>query len=331
MFLSFVVPVYNVEKYIQECLDSLLDQDIPREDYEIICVNDGSTDGSLEILHDYEKTHTNIRVIDQKNSGVCAARNTGLRSAKGNYIWYFDSDDIIQRNSLGLLRNIAQDNNWDRIIVGQKCFVDSDQERVIKDQAPWFDSVVSRSLLRRDFLLEHDLHFRYPDLRYGEDALMVYEIKRCMPSVVHIENTLYFYRIRQGSAVNASDIEGIRRRVRSNITEAEIMKEYHEKKDGILPEETANRFMSFLWCALGAILVMPPKESRPYLQELRQKGLYPYPTPSECTLKKYPEIKRNDLLGKILDLFYTNLSTCWGYHGMRLIQHLIRLKQRITK
>ena len=89
MFLSFIVPVYNVEQYVGECLDSLLDQDIPREDYEIICVNDGSTDESLAVLRQYADRHTNIRVIDKPNGGVASARNAGFDAARGEYIWYF--------------------------------------------------------------------------------------------------------------------------------------------------------------------------------------------------------------------------------------------------
>lgn len=335
MFLSFIIPVYNTEEYLDECLQSLLSQDIPTEDYEIICVNDGSTDGSLEILRQYEQGYSSVKVIDQKNGGVCRARNTGLRAAKGNYIWFFDSDDVLQQNSLGLLRNISRDQAYDRIVVGQKCFIDTvsasgANERVFQDSAPWFDSVVSRSLLRREFLLEHDLYFHYPDLRYGEDALMMYEIKRYMPTCIQIDETLYFYRTRQNSAVTASDKRGSHQQLKSNIAEAEILKGYYEKKDGILAEETANRFMSFLWGSLFRILMMPGNESKEYLNDLKKKGLYPYPRPKECTLTKCPEINRNDLLGKLMDFLYTNLSSRWGYHRMRLIQLLFRMKQKIV-
>lgn len=100
MFLSFIVPVYNTEKYLAECLDSLLEQDIPYEEYEIICVNDGSTDGSLDILRRYAEAHSNVIVVDKENGGVASARNAGLDAACGDYIWFFDSDDIIHPNIL---------------------------------------------------------------------------------------------------------------------------------------------------------------------------------------------------------------------------------------
>ena len=81
--LSIIVPVYNVEKYLKDCLDSLLDNNFPYTDYEIICVNDGSTDGSGDILDEYAERYENIVVINQENSGVSVARNKGLLVAKG--------------------------------------------------------------------------------------------------------------------------------------------------------------------------------------------------------------------------------------------------------
>ena len=73
MFLSFIVPVYNTEKYLEECLDSLLTQDIPYDDYEIVCVNDGSTDGSCKILKAYSERYSNIVVVDKENGGLSSA------------------------------------------------------------------------------------------------------------------------------------------------------------------------------------------------------------------------------------------------------------------
>ena len=96
MMISIIVPVYNSEKYIDKCLDSILNQTY--KDLEIVLVNDGSNDQSLKILEKYALRDTRIKVVNQENKGVAAARNTGLDNATGEYILYVDSDDWIENN-----------------------------------------------------------------------------------------------------------------------------------------------------------------------------------------------------------------------------------------
>lgn len=98
--LSIIVPLYNSEAYLPKCLSSLLSQDIPHEEYEIILVNDGSPDGSEALAKDYATKYTNIVVLSQENKGTSGARNTGLRHATGKYVYFVDPDDCILENSL---------------------------------------------------------------------------------------------------------------------------------------------------------------------------------------------------------------------------------------
>lgn len=93
--ISIIIPVYNVEKYIEECLISVLNQTM--KEIEIICINDGSTDNSLKILNNYKNKNENIRIVNQENSGLSNARNVGLSLAKGEYIFFLDSDDFFAR------------------------------------------------------------------------------------------------------------------------------------------------------------------------------------------------------------------------------------------
>lgn len=104
MKLSIIVPIYNVAPYLRKCVDSLLAQDI--SDYEIILVNDGSTDNSGEIAQQYADTYANVKLISQENKGLSVARNVGIKQANGKYIIFVDSDDYLQPNCLGDL--IAQ-------------------------------------------------------------------------------------------------------------------------------------------------------------------------------------------------------------------------------
>jgi glycosyltransferase involved in cell wall biosynthesis len=115
MKLSIIVPVFNVEKYLEKCLLSLLSQDIHVSEYEIIVVNDGSTDSSLSIAQALAEQHSNIKIINQENKGLGGARNTGIAKAIGQYILFVDSDDTIEVNSLGRLLEYIQMNHLDML------------------------------------------------------------------------------------------------------------------------------------------------------------------------------------------------------------------------
>ena len=109
--LSIIIPFYNVEQFISECLDSVFDQDIPLSEYEVICVNDGSQDGSRAIVTNYMKRYANLHLIEHEiNKKLGTARNTGRSVATGNYIWNVDSDDRIVPNCLGKILNICESN-----------------------------------------------------------------------------------------------------------------------------------------------------------------------------------------------------------------------------
>ena len=103
MKLSIIIPVYNVEQYIDECLHSVTSQGRTEDDYEIIVVNDGTLDNSMDIVDRYVCQHENISVIHQSNSGLSIARNTGLQHACGEYVWFVDSDDWIAEDALSFL------------------------------------------------------------------------------------------------------------------------------------------------------------------------------------------------------------------------------------
>ncbi len=114
---SFIIPVYNSELYLKRCLNSLLNQDL--DNIEIIAINDGSTDLSLEILNTYKTKYPNIfTVISQENKGIGPARNVGLNVATGEYIWFIDNDDCICPNCLQKLYNVLQKTDCDILDIG---------------------------------------------------------------------------------------------------------------------------------------------------------------------------------------------------------------------
>ena len=137
--VSIIVPVYNVEKYLKRCLDSLVNQTL--KDIEIICVNDGSTDGSLAILDEYVRNDDRIVVINQENSGLSVARNNGIGVAKGEYLGFVDSDDWVSEDYFEKLHNSAIQNNAEIAVGGiirlhrfnRRKFLTFDKEIVTSD------------------------------------------------------------------------------------------------------------------------------------------------------------------------------------------------------
>ena len=99
--VSVIVPVYNAEEYLRDCLDSLLMQTIDQKEMEVLLINDGSTDGSLEICREYGEIYDNIVIINKNNEGVSAARNIGIEKARGKYIMFLDADDELAKDTVG--------------------------------------------------------------------------------------------------------------------------------------------------------------------------------------------------------------------------------------
>lgn len=140
--ISVIVPVYNVEKYLGECLDSLCNQTF--QDIEIICVNDGSTDSSLDILESYASKDSRIKILTQQNQGPSAARNNGLRNAYGKYIYFMDSDDILELDALEKLHDIAEKEDIDCVLFKLNNFYDETKEEFATDyyDMPYLKGIV---------------------------------------------------------------------------------------------------------------------------------------------------------------------------------------------
>ncbi|MDO4230248.1 MAG: glycosyltransferase [Capnocytophaga sp.] len=113
MKLSIIIPVYNTEKYLEECVLSLFEQHIPQEDFEIILINDGSVDASLDVCKKLSQQYKNIKVFDQENQGQSVARNVGINHAQGKYIYFIDSDDYLKSGYLNTFLNIIEQENLD--------------------------------------------------------------------------------------------------------------------------------------------------------------------------------------------------------------------------
>lgn len=206
--LSIIIPFYNVEQYIAQCLDSVYKQDIPEEEYEVICVNDYSPDNSREIVKEYQKKHKNLILIEhERNKKLGGARNTGLKTAHGKYVLFLDSDDFLKEKSIGRLLKEIEDGcdyihfgNW--IWYGKaykevpkygELPINTGTDLFVGGIVPWSAQIVAwNKIYRLDFIRENNLYF-VEDLMY-EDNDYAFRVSLAATRCRHIDFAPYVYR-----------------------------------------------------------------------------------------------------------------------------------------
>lgn len=211
--VSIIVPVYNTEIYLKECLESLVNQSL--KNIEIIIINDGSTDKSSLIINEYKKIYKNIIVINTNNVGVGAARNLGIKKASGQYITFVDSDDFIEKEMYEVLYKIANNTDSDIVISGinfyyenLEIFNDNKFENEIKYYyrkdilKNFFMGNVSTyswdKIYKRDIFCMNNLKYS-EDTSTGEDIIIAIKAINSCIKVARTNNKLYNYRQREGS------------------------------------------------------------------------------------------------------------------------------------
>lgn len=225
--ISVIMPCYNTEQYVEETLKSVLNQSF--KDYEIICLNDGSTDGTLEILKRYQQSYPNIRVISSENHGVAYQRNTGVQCAQGKYIYYMDSDDLLKENCLETLYQYAEADNLDIVYFEADSFYETKE---IEEVFPQFLTLYHRhkeydgiydgrnlyiqmenagdikmsvglQFTRRQFLLDNNIKFGME--RYFEDNLYTVQVMIKADKARCVRDNLYLRRVRANSTMTTSE------------------------------------------------------------------------------------------------------------------------------
>lgn len=283
--ISIIIPVYNVEKYLQKCLDSIINQSL--KELEIICVNDSSTDGSLEILSKYAKNDDRFVIITQKNQGQGVARNNAIKIAKGEYIICVDSDDWIESDSLEKLYNFAEEKNADVVRFDHKLIYENaknTQEVLFDDEikkeyglaienkeAYNYKMFMGKKLgvmcrlglatcnyfIKRDFINRFDIKFA--PSRLGEDHLFALGILFCAKEIYYLKETFYCYRMREGSAIHSKTKE-----VFLTFDNIEKIREFLIKNS--LYDELKYEFFAYAEMLLGNHISLTPKE---YINEYK--------------------------------------------------------------
>lgn len=223
---SVIVPVYNVEKYLAQNIESLLSD--KNSELEFIFVNDGSVDGSLDILEEYAQKDERIVIITQKNQGQSAARNVGIRRAQGEYLVFVDSDDFVEKDSITRICLTAKDIDLDILQIafdkvdeqGRKIPLSKNESNIMENKREevmsgkeWLickriTSIVWIYMYRREFIIKNAIFFVeghvHEDIEFVPRA--IYYAER----VMYTAERLYHYRIRKGSTVMRKDIERIK-------------------------------------------------------------------------------------------------------------------------
>ena len=220
--LSLIIPMFKVENFVERCLRSLENQDIPRDDYEIICINDGSPDNCSGIVRSLQTEFSNIRLLDQENQGVSRARNNGIEHTAGKYVLFIDPDDYVDANSFAWILKVAEDKNAQVTFLG---FTVLEEDGTIKHQD--FNELagdriytgteayyVSRGdgstdpdrmwsiLFETQFLNTNNLRY-LPDVPYLEDGEFVARIL-CLSERCFFSGRSFYQRTtRPGSATNS--------------------------------------------------------------------------------------------------------------------------------
>ena len=212
--VSVIIPIYNVAKYLGQCLDSVLAQTF--QDFEVICVNDGSTDKSLEILQQYAKKDERIKIIDQENKGLSEARNMALDMAQGEFIAFADSDDYYAPNFLELLLNTQKDTGAD--IVGcnfQKIYKSTDTLKPVSQVHPKLYKDALQVLLHKDNFIHFNVwnklykrnvigDMRFVPHIYYEDWVFNCCVFERANGFAWIKKKLYAYRISNSSIMRSN-------------------------------------------------------------------------------------------------------------------------------
>lgn len=215
--ISIIVPIYNTGKYLNRCIDSILNQSF--KDFELILVNDGSTDNSKKIIDEYAKNDRRIKVIHKKNGGQGSARNRGLDIAQGDYIGFVDSDDWIHKDMYKFMYAIAIQNNvaivqvnneTTNLFFDDKCFEASKVKiNRIDNVLKKFSECNSFEILPFIFPVNKIYHrsiwskLRYPEGKFAEDLRVVYKVYEQAKEMICIDYKFYYYYMSENSSTRS--------------------------------------------------------------------------------------------------------------------------------
>ena len=294
LLLSYIIPLYNTEAYIVRCLRSIIAQDLPEGGYEVIVVDDGSTDGGRELVEALAAEHPQVRLLSQTNAGVSAARNKALDAARGRFVQFVDSDDYLAEDMMQPLLQRAIDESLDVLVFNYNC-VDADGNDRPHDRDDNYPSTAAmtgvdylehhsmtpyvwRFLVRRDYLNQGNWRFD-TSLIVCEDGALIARFLLNAPRVAHDGSAPYNYASRGDSAMHNPDPEHLKQRIFSQVDAAisidEVIKHYEAQTGLKAPASVAGVRNVYLYFSLTKAMTCGLVEE--VVARMRRSGLYPFP------------------------------------------------------
>ncbi|MCQ2319878.1 MAG: glycosyltransferase [Bacteroidales bacterium] len=289
--LSVVTTMYNSAQYLPKCINSLLDQDIALDEYEIILVNDGSPDDSKAIADDYARQFGNIKVLSHANKGLAGARNTGLSAAKGKYLRFVDPDDYVEPNTFSSLLEQMEKENLDmlrfdyRMVNESYCIVDKpkgvkwidysscimDGESFLYDRLG-FGCFVWTFVYRLSFLQETGIPF--VEGAYFDDTNWLPKVLRRAKSVNSTSKVAYYYYQRQGSLLNTVSEASRKAKEKGQIQLIGNLKTNYDQETSQKVRQWYRSMISS--CAFSMLMSSPADKWNDTLVKMKRMNLLPF-------------------------------------------------------
>ncbi len=277
---SFIVAVYNTEMYLKKCLDSLVNQTY--KDFEVIIIDDGSSDGSTKIIREYEKKYSFIKIYIQKNMGPSVARNNGIKYASGKFLIIVDSDDYVSENMLEIIDKNIDDNidilryqiqidNDNKILpIKEKGFsVTNGRNAFINMSKYHFFDTLCGYVYNKEFLISNN--FKFKENMYHEDfgllPILIFSASR----VISIEDFLYTYVQRNGSIMHSNTYEKTKRKVDDFFTHYKWLKQ--QINDEKYDKYDKSYFLSYISnCAIIKLRELTKEDRKKYYQIIKENN-----------------------------------------------------------
>ena len=294
LLLTYIIPLYNTEHYVLRCLHSIVNQQLWPDDYEVLVVDDGSTDGSRAVVEAFVSEHRQVKLLTQENSGVSAARNLALDNARGRYIMFVDSDDRLGDDVVHRLLQRAIDDDLDVLSFNYSC--EDSQGKVLphtRDDNYAATQVMTgcdfldghsmtpyvwRFLIKRDYLERGEWRFD-TSLIVCEDGALIAAFLLNAPRMAHDDTVAYCYVNRSDSAMHNTDKDHLRRRICSQVDAAASIdataRRFEAATGRKAPASVDGVRNVYLYFSMTKALTCGLVDE--VLERIRKAGLFPFP------------------------------------------------------